>query len=104
VTSPASQPVARKFIIRSMSTTDYVMAYRSGGELIPEQKPVPYHVFLRRPDKRQSAFWSRFQNEAMTFATAEDAQVEAHKIELTSFDIVPSDFAELGISNYWDKN
>ena len=90
-----------KFVIRSMSTTDYVPAYRSGADRVPEQKPVPYHVYLMPAEKRRSAFWNRFLGDAMTFETVEAAQAEIARHGLTSCDVVPYDHSNLPA--YWEK-
>ena len=100
----ASQIAAQTFVIRSMSTTNYQMAYRSGGMVIPEQKPQPYHVFLMRPEDRRRAYWNRCCDQAMPFRSKEDAEAEALKEGLTSFDIVPANFADIGIPAYWESH
>lgn len=90
------------YVIRSMSTTDYRMAYRSGTTFVPEQKPVPYHVYLMPREKRTRAFWSWILD-AMKFASIEEAQAEIDLYGLTSCDIVPEDHEALGLPTYWEK-
>lgn len=90
-----------KFVIRSMSTTDYRMAYRSGATFVPEQKPVPYHVYLMPLEKRRGAYWNRFLGDAMTFETVEAAQAEIDRCDLTSCDIAPYDHSNLPA--YWER-
>lgn len=90
-----------KFVIRSMSTTDYRMAYRSGTTFVPEQKPEPYHVYLMPAEKRRGAWWNRFLGDAMTFETVEDAQAEIDRHGLTSCDVAPYDHSNLPA--YWER-
>ncbi len=90
-----------KFVVRSMSTTNYYPAFRSGGKLIPEQLPQPYHVYLLEVAKRIGAYWSSSPFSAMTFETEEAAQAEIDRCELTTCDIVPVDHSHL--PNFWDK-
>lgn len=61
-----------KFVIRSMSTTDYVCA----GHGRPEQKPEPYHIYLVKPENRAGAWWRNWIGDAMKFDTMEAAQAE----------------------------
>lgn len=60
------------FVIRSMSTTDYVAA----GYGRPEQKPVPYHVYLVPVANRAGAWWRNWIGDAQKFDTMEEAQAE----------------------------
>ena len=90
-----------KFVIRSMSTTDYRMAYRSGNTFVPEQKPIPYHVYLMPVEKRRGAYWNRHLLDAMAFDTIEDAHNEIARCELTSCDVVPYEHSNLPL--YWEK-
>lgn len=84
-----------EFVIRSMSTTDYRPADRWG----PEQKPVPYHIYLKPIDKRASAFWTNHTIDAMKFANVADAQAEADRINLTNYEI-----SAIGNpTNFWDN-
>jgi len=91
------------FVIRSMTTTDYRMAYRSGDVLVPEQKPVPYHIYLRKPHRRGSAFWAG-KHEAMKFSTVDDAMFHGREILTkpygdTRFEVVPENDAN--VTPYW---
>jgi len=93
-----------KFVIRSMSTTDYDP--RSGS------KPEPYHLYLARSECRGGAYWrSRFSSEIMTFESIEDALChgENHLNKLDDwsirhgndrFDVVP--FVDKDVPTYWD--
>ena len=92
---------AETFVIRSMSTTDYRMAYRSGATFVPEQKPVPYHTYLMPVEKRQRAYWNRFLGDAMVFQSREDAQAEINRCGLTSCDVAPYDHSKLPA--YWER-
>lgn len=64
------------FVIRSMSTTDYVRA----GYGRPEQKPEPYHVYLMPAHKRGGAWWTRSSFDAQVFATEAEAQAEFDRL------------------------
>lgn len=90
-----------KFVVRSMSTTNYQPAMRCGDKLIPAQQPKPYHVYLLEVAKRIGAYWSSSPFSAMTFETEEAAQAEIDRCGLTSCDIVPVDHSKL--PNFWDK-
>lgn len=89
-----------KFVIRSMSTTDYRPAWRSGTTFVPEQLPQPYHIYLLEREKRTGAYWSGLHG-AMKFETEEAAQAEIDRYSLTNCDIVPVDHSKL--LNFWEK-
>lgn len=74
---------AAEFVIRSMSTTDYRPADRWG----PEQRPVPYHIYLKPIGQRSGAFWANHTVHAMKFASIEEAQAEADRINLSDYEI-----------------
>jgi len=63
-----------KFVIRSMSTTDFTLPYRSGGKIVPGQKSTPYHIYLMRPEKRVGAWWSTSPIDRQVFETEAEAQ------------------------------
>jgi len=56
-----------KYVIRSMSTTDCY----PGGPAV-----TPYHLYLRKPELRRTAYWSTWQSEAMVFDTPQEAEAE----------------------------
>lgn len=87
------------FVVRSMSTTDYRPAWRSGTTFVPEQLPQPYHIYLL--EKRIGAYWASGLHTAMKFETEEAAQAEIDRCGLTSCDIVPVDHSKL--LNFWEK-
>lgn len=93
--------MATKFVIRSMSTTDYRPAYRRGDYFEPAQQPKPYHIFLKEAGKRHGAYWASYGDIAR-FETAEEAEAEAKRANVTGYDIVPQDFAAQGLPNCWD--
>jgi hypothetical protein len=46
-------------------------------------KPVePYHIYLRRPEHRASAWWSTSRMETMEFATFEEAVAERDRLSI----------------------
>jgi hypothetical protein len=89
------------FVIRSMSTTDYVVASR--GQ--PAQKPVPYHVYLMRPELRSRAWWNRSMHDAMKFDTHAEAldYVEARFDALKDAEISAVDADTRGLPTFWDN-
>lgn len=89
-----------KFVIRSMSTTDYVI----GRPGYPAQQPVPYHIYLKRRELRSGAYWTTFMPDVATFDSIEDA-IAHGKASLRDerFDVVP--FApndSVRVPTYWD--
>jgi len=92
---------AGPFVIRSMSTTDYVVASR--GQ--PGQMPVAYHIYLLPAEKRAGAWWTRSLHEAAKFATMADAkaQQEAYPQWLASAEIAPRDADARGLPTFWDN-
>lgn len=78
------------YVIRSMSTTDYVVG--------SPDKVVPYHVYLLPPEERCRAYWSTAFR-AQKFATPQAAQAEADRLKLNGGQIVPADFDG---PDYWD--
>lgn len=89
------------FVIRSMSTTDFRPAYRSGNTVVPAQTPKPYHIFLLEAHKRAGAYWTPYGDIAK-FDTAEAAHAEAKRAGVERYDVVPQDFAAQGLPNYWE--
>ena len=79
------------YVIRTMSTTD----------MRPGQPPVPYHVYLLKPEKRGSAYWRRDTIDAIRFASVGEA-LEHGNLCLSDkrFDVVP--LADQGVPTYWD--
>ncbi len=71
--------LAGKFVIRSMSTTDYT----------PTTPVRPYHIYLKPAHERSFAYWAQFG--AQIFDSAEEAQAEADRIKLSGYDIAPAD-------------
>ena len=88
------------FVIRSMSTTDYSPAYRSGNAIVPAQQPKPYHVYLMPVGQRARAYWSSLFH-AMRFGTEAEAQDEIDRCNLTGCDIAPEDHTLIGFPDYW---
>ena len=69
------------YVIRSMSTTNYYI----GGPPV-----VPYHIYLRRPELRERAWWYRGIHEAQKFPTFEAALAEKNRLAVIDrADIVP---------------
>ncbi len=91
------------FVIRSMSTTDY----RCAGYGLPEQKPVPYHIYLAKPEKRGSAWWTTSLNDLARYETEADAQAEYDRLfaeeKYSKPQIVPVDADARGIPSYWEE-
>jgi len=88
------------FVIRSMSTTDYVPA----GYGRPEQKPVPYHVYLKPYGKRAGAWWAKSLHEAMRFETEAEAIEEIGNHVLSdSAEVAPVDADARGLPTYWEN-
>lgn len=92
------------FVIRSMSTTDYRPADRFG----PEQKPVPYHIYLMVPEKRASAWWSRSMLDAMKFSTEDEAKAEFDRLfgdkpDYAKPEIAPADAEYRGLPTFWEN-
>lgn len=91
-----------QYLIRSMSTTDYVPA----GRGCPEQKPVPYHIFLLKPEKRGGAWWTKslLRAEIMTFDSEEEAVAERDRLfandPYTKPQVVPVD--QRGVPSFWE--
>ncbi|PZR93546.1 MAG: hypothetical protein DI537_10545 [Stutzerimonas stutzeri] len=80
------------YVIRSMSTTDAT----------PREEPVPYHIYLLKPEKRARAYWSRDKSDAAMFPTPEEAQAHAEQaLSNGCFDIVPCRDEDL--PTYWDE-
>lgn len=88
-----------EFVIRSMSTTDYRPAMRCGTTLIPEQKPQPYHIYLKPVGQRSGAYWANHIGQAMRFANVAEAQAEADRISLPGYEISAVDDP----TTYWDN-
>lgn len=80
-----------EFVIRSMSTTDYRAAMRCGTTLISEQKPKPYHIYLKPVGLRAGAFWANHIVHAMRFANVAEAQAEAERVGLNGYEISATD-------------
>ena len=79
------------YVIRSMSTTDAT----------PGNNPVPYHIYLLKPEKRFGAYWARFQIDAATFDTIDDALTHGeHALPHEIFDVVPR--RDRDVPTYWE--
>jgi len=91
------------FVIRSMSTTDY----RVAGYGQAEQKPVPYHIYLAKPERRGGAWWTTSLNDMARYETEADAQAEYDRLfageKYSKPQIAPLDADALGIPAYWAK-
>jgi hypothetical protein len=87
---------ADKWVIRSMSTTDY--QWGAGA------KPVtPYHIYLMRPECRGSAWWSACRFETALFDSPQAADAEARMLfakHREHWDVVPA--LDGDIPTYWD--
>lgn len=87
-----------KFVVRSMTTTDYRPQY---GQL-----PSPYHVYLLKPERRIGAYWCASQHDVQLFDTVEAAQAEIDRCLKRHFsyeplyDIVPQD--DRAVPTFWD--
>lgn len=83
-----------QFVIRSMSTTD----------MRPGADPVPYHIYLRRPELRASAWWGGM-HEAMKFDTHKEAldYVTYCGGKLLYAEVSPADADALGLPTYWEN-
>lgn len=90
------------FVIRSMSTSDYVPA----GYGRPEQKPVPYHVYLKPAGKRAGAWWTRSPIESARYETEAEAIAERDRLFADAFtkpQVVPADADALGLPPFWHR-
>lgn len=90
-----TQAVTDRFLIRSMSTTDY--------DPRSNQPVIPYHIYLMSPEKRGRAYWSRSKADAAIFPTEAAALAERARIlrpgdrsEVTPFD-------DSGLPTYWES-
>jgi hypothetical protein len=88
------------FLIRSVSTTDYMPAWNGH----PAQKPVPYHIYLMRPETRRTAWWNRDKGYAQQFKTEAEARayIEATtqlRDRLSRPQVVP--FNDNDLPPYW---
>lgn len=88
------------FVIRSMSTTDAVPAFRRGTYFQPAQQPQRYHIYLRA--NRASAWWGG-KHEAMRFETEEEANafVAARAGSLSNVQVAPLD--DHAIPPFWAR-
>ncbi len=88
-----------QFKIRSMSTTDAGW----GKYAAPI---MPYHIYLRKPEFRTSAYWCQSPSETATFESVEAAQAEIDRsfprVEKYEplLDIVPVD--DRSVPTFWD--
>lgn len=85
-----------KYVIRSMTTTDATR----------DNAPVPYHVYLIKPEKRRGAYWCRCSSDIATFDSIEAAQAEIDRslpqreVYEPLQDIVPQD--DRAVPTFWD--
>jgi hypothetical protein len=89
-----------KWVVRSMTTTDWVPAYGPGR---PEQKPEPYHIYLLPYLERRGAYWADI-GRAELFDSPQAAETEAKRClspeSAARVDIVPA--LDRGIPTYWE--
>jgi hypothetical protein len=84
-------------MIRSMSTTDYRIASRG----YPEELPRPFHIYLKKPEKRYGAYWCSYCGDVMKFDSIADALAHgAAALKEDRFDVVPEN--DLDLPTYWD--
>jgi len=83
------------FVIRSMSTTDY----RAG------QKPTPYHIYLKRAERRTNSLWQPSEFQCAEFLTFQAAQETVKELGLDmpyrSYEIVPQNWDG---PKYWEHS
>jgi hypothetical protein len=83
------------FVIRSMTTTDFVIGSR---------EPVrPYHIYLKPVGKRGGAWWATFYH-AEKFATRELAEAEYRRSfpdRLADIDLAIAPLGEPNYPTYW---
>lgn len=88
---PDPSPAPTRYVIRSMSTTD-----ASYG-----QKPEPYHIYLLKPERRGSAYWSTSCVDRATFDSIEAAVKHGREaLDRDTFDVVPQN--DSAVPTYWD--
>ena len=83
-----------KYLIRSMSTTDYAPQYN--------QYPQPFHIYLKKPERRRPHdCWSVYCGDLQLFNSIDDALVHgAAVLGDERFDVVP--VIDLDLPTYWE--
>lgn len=90
--------MTQQFVVRSMSTTDYV----PGGQGHPAQQPQPYHIYLMPAAQRARAYWGG-EHCAQLFGSEADAHAEAERAGIARFQVAPLGADALGLPAYWER-